>query len=114
MSGGALMSTLPTMKAFDVKQSPNQKWLVKSLWTDQAVGFIVGQPKSGKSWLALDFAVSVASGTSVLDTFSVENPGPVLMFPAEDDIKAARDRLSGICTYRGIDLKTLEVWFIGS
>lgn len=108
------MHTLPILKAIDVKQSAQQKWLVQSLWSDQAVGFIVGQPKAGKSWLALDFAVSVASGTSVLDSFPVENPGPVLMFPAEDDVTSARDRLSGICTYRELDLKTLDVWFIGS
>ena len=114
MQGSSDMNTLPVRKASEIVKSSSVKWLVQSLWTQQAVGLIVGQPKSGKSWLALDFAVSVASGTAVLGKFCVQNHGPVLIFPAEDNITAVRDRLAGICKYRGVDLEKLYIWMIGS
>ena len=108
------MNMLPVKRAFDVVKSSQVKWLVESLWTQQAVGLIVGQPKAGKSWLALDIAVSVASGTDVLDKFNVQNQGPVLVFPAEDEASAVRERLQGICNFRGVDFKKLNLWLIES
>lgn len=71
-------------------------------------------PKSNKSWLALDFAVSVASGTPALGCFAVSDPGPVLLFPAEDALTAVRDRMAGMCRHRGITFDDLNVWLIGS
>ena len=108
------MSMLPVKRAAEITESPPQRWLVESLWTQQAVGILCAQPKSGKSWLALDFAVSVASGTPVLDRFAVTEPGPVLVFPAEDAVTVVRDRLAGICRHRGVDFETLDVWLIDS
>ena len=108
------MSVLPVQRASEVTASPPEKWLVESLWTHEAVGFVAGQPKSGKSWLALDFAVSVATGTPVLDNYAVTDPGPVLVFPAEEALTAVRDRVAGICRHRSVDFETLNVWFIGS
>jgi hypothetical protein len=105
---------LPVKRAAEITESPSQRWLVESLWTQQAVGILCAQPKSGKSWLALDFAVSVASGTPVLDRFAVPDTGPVLVFPAEDALPLVRDRLAGICKHRGVDFDTLDVWLIGS
>ena len=39
-----------------------QHWLVDTLWARDAVGIIGGEPKCGKSFLALDLAVAVAAG----------------------------------------------------
>ena len=78
------MSLLPVKRAAEITESPPQRWLVESLWTQQAVGDLCAQPKSGKSWLALDFAVSVASGTPVLDRFAV----------ADHDVRPAGDALT--------------------
>jgi hypothetical protein len=108
------MSGLSVKRVSEIGQSPPQKWLVESLWTQQAVGFVAGHPKTNKSWLALDFAVSVASGTAVLDRFSVHDPGPVLIFPAEDAPTEVRDRMAGICRHRNVDFDTLDVWLIDS
>jgi hypothetical protein len=108
------MSTLPVRRVGDIGESPLDAWLVDSLWTHQAVGLVAGHAKLGKSWLALDFAVSVATGTPVLDRFAVNDPGPVLLFPAEDSPTAVRDRLAGICRHRGVDLAGLNVWVIES
>ena len=47
------------------------RWLVEGLWSDQAVGILGGEPKCCKSFLALDLAVSVASGADCLRQFKV-------------------------------------------
>lgn len=60
------------------------EWLVEGIWTEGAVGFIGGQPKSFKSWFALDLALSIAMGSSFLGEFAVPNPGPVLYVQEED------------------------------
>ena len=45
-----------------VRATPEQRWLVESLWADQGVGFIGGTPKSLKSWIGLDLAATGRAG----------------------------------------------------
>ena len=68
---------LPVVRASDL-ESPvhKQSWLIERLWTHQAVGIIGGSPKSGKTWLALEMAVSIASGQPVSRYFSCFLTGP--------------------------------------
>jgi len=87
-------------------------WLVEGLWAEQAVGFIGGVPKTGKTWLALDLAVSVAAGVPALGRFPIPNPGPVLLFAAEDPPEAIRERVAGIALAAGVDLERLPVGLI--
>ncbi|MBU0516022.1 MAG: AAA family ATPase, partial [Proteobacteria bacterium] len=57
------MNALPVKRACDLTDSAEQPgWLIEDLWADQAVGILGGEPKCCKSFLALDIAVSVASG----------------------------------------------------
>lgn len=87
-------------------------WLVTSLWGEQAVGFIAGPPKSGKTWLALELAVAVASAKPCLGTFSVKDRGHVLLYAAEDTAQAIKHRVAGIAKARGIELQRLAVGLI--
>jgi len=87
-------------------------WLVTSLWGEQAVGFIAGTPKSGKTWLALELAVAVASGRPCLGRFTVRNRGHVLLYAAEDSALAIKHRVAGIAKARGIDMERLAVGLI--
>lgn len=87
-------------------------WLVTSLWGEQAVGFIAGPPKSGKTWLALELAVAVASGKPCLGRFSVQDRGHVLLYAAEDTAQAIKHRVAGIAKARGIELEHLAVGLI--
>ena len=91
---------------------PQTRWLIEELWTDQAVGILGGEPKCCKSFLALDIAVSVASGSACLRQFKVPQSGPVLLFPAEDSLSIVRQRLEGICAVAGFDLKSVPVQVI--
>jgi RecA-family ATPase len=88
------------------------RWLVDTLWARAAVGILGGAPKCCKSWLALDLAVSVASGTACLGAFDVDDPGPVLLYMAEDAAPVVKARLSGICRARQLDLATVPIHVI--
>ncbi|MBI2300049.1 MAG: AAA family ATPase [Armatimonadetes bacterium] len=88
------------------------RWLVETLWPRAGVGIIGGAPKCGKSWLALDLAVSVASGTPCLDTFAVAASGGVLVYMAEDAGSVVKERLAGICSHRSLDLAGLPIGVI--
>jgi len=78
-------------------------WLVDNLWAEQAVGFIGGTPNSGKTWLALELAVAVASGLPCLGRFPVRQRGHVLMYAAEDSAETIKHRTAGIAKARGVD-----------
>jgi hypothetical protein len=104
---------LPVVRAADLEElDPAHRWLIQSLWMQHGVGTIGGLPKSHKSWLGLDVAVSVASGTSCLDTFAVSDPGGVLLYMAEDAGPLVKARLLGLCRHRGLDLKALLIHVI--
>jgi hypothetical protein len=91
---------------------PARRWLVDPLWARAGVGIIGGAPKCGKSWLGLDLAVSVASGTPCLDTFPVAEPGRALVYMAEDAASVVKARLAGLCRHRGLDLAALPLFVI--
>lgn len=104
---------LPVSKAHELEvQPPEQRWLIDSLWTRQAVGLLGGPPKSCKSWLGLDMAVSVASGTPCLGRFAVSQPGSALVYLAEDHLSAVRSRLESLCRHRGLALSLLDLFVI--
>lgn len=101
---------LPTVHVSKIPPATaTARWLVRDLWTGHGVGIIGGHPKVGKSWLGLDLAVSVASGTPCFGHYAVEAPGPVLVFLAEDAPGAVRARIEGLCKHRGLVLDDLPV-----
>ncbi len=87
-------------------------WLVEGLWEEEGVGILGGAPKSCKSWLALDLAFSVATGTPALGRYEVNSPGPVLVFAAEDHPARVRSRLEGFAVHRGEDLQRAPLHLI--
>ena len=104
---------LPVSRAGELEiRSPDQQWLIRAIWSRCAVGIIGGAPKCCKSWLGLDMAVSVASGSPCLGRFPVEQAGPTLVFLAEDAIPAVRARIEALCTQRRIDIDRLDLHVI--
>jgi hypothetical protein len=104
------MNPLPVQRASQLSTAgPQTQWLVEGLWSEQAVGILGGEPKCYKSFLALDVAVSVASGTACLRQFPVRRTGKVLLFPAEDSLAIVRQRLEGIATMAQVDFPSLPV-----
>ena len=113
----SVAKTAPTpfdvVRAVDLKRAlPEQRWLVDALWAEQGVGFIGGTPKSLKSWIGLDLAVSVASATPCLGHFQVRRAGPSLVYLAEDRADVVRDRIEAIAKARGLLFGSLDVLVI--
>lgn len=88
------------------------QWLIEQLWASEAVGIIGGAPKCCKTYLALEIALAVASGQPCLGRFRVQEPGPVLLFAAEDAPLQLRARLLGLSRARGADFQSLPVFLI--
>jgi hypothetical protein len=104
------MNPLPVQRASQLSTAgPQTQWLVEGLWSDQAVGILGGEPKCCKSFLALDLAVSVASGAACLRQFPVCRTGKVLLFPAEDSLAVVRQRLEGIASAAQVGFPSLPV-----
>jgi hypothetical protein len=104
---------LPICRANELEiQPPDQLWLIEPLWAQCAVGIIGGAPKCCKSWLALDMALSVASATPCLGRFPVKQPGPALIFLAEDANSAVRTRIEALCAHRQLDIEQLNLYVI--
>ena len=104
------MTGFPTRAPVELEERPReQQWLVDTLWGEQAVGIVGGEPKCGKSILALDLAVAVAAGVPCLRHFTPTRPGPVLLFAAEDAGHLVRKRLQGIARAAGARFETLDI-----
>ena len=107
------MSLLPVEPAYRLaERGEEHRWLVTGLWSEQAVGIVGGEPKCCKSFLALDLAVSVASGTPCLRRFVVPKAGRVLLYAAEDALNIVRHRLDGIASAAGVALADLDIQVI--
>lgn len=106
---------LPVVRASALEvPATRTAWLIDQLWADRAVGVIGGGPKLGKSWLALDMAVSIASGTPCLGAFRAYASGPVLLYAAEDSASALRNRLEALALLRNVDFARLDVRVISA
>lgn len=107
------MNPLAVCVARDLPQQAEEaRWLVEGLWGNEAVGIVGGEPKCCKSFLALDMAVSVASGAPCLGRFQVAQIGRVLLFAAEDSTHIVRERLEAIALRRGVNFASLDIHVI--
>lgn len=107
------MGPLPVVRVGDLPcQDTPRRWLVEHLWGASAVGVIGGAPKCSKTWLGLDLALSVATGTASLGRYAVSEPGPVLVYLAEDALPVVRERVAGMARQRGLELARVELHVI--
>lgn len=67
------------------KPEPSIEWLINSVWVDKSRGLIAGNPGVGKTWLALNMLISVASGLPCLGKYPVRK-SPVLLCEEESSI----------------------------
>ncbi len=110
---GETTDPLPVVRAVELAaHKARQRWLIEPLWADSGVGVVGGLPKSWKSWLGLEMAVSVATGTPCLGRCAVHEPGPTLIYMAEDADHVVRERLEALCCHRGLDLANLDLYVL--
>lgn len=104
---------LPVVRIGEIPSEDNpQRWLVEQLWGASSVGVIGGAPKCSKTWLGLDLALSVATGTPCLGKYAVPERGPVLVYLAEDALPIVRERVAGMAQHRGLDLDRVQIHVI--
>lgn len=83
-------------------ESRDPQWMIEGLWSDKSHGIIAGEPKTRKSYVSIDIALSVATGTDCLGRFKVTKPGPVLMIQEEISDAEMRKRLRFIAASKGL------------
>lgn len=59
-------------------------WIVEGWLPEQTIAMIVSPPGTYKTWILLDLAVSLATGTPFLGLAPVQKSGPVLLVQQED------------------------------
>ena len=73
---------------------PEPEWVVHGI-LPEGLNLLAGKPKKGKSWLALNVAVSIATGKDALGSLGVKR-GSVLYLALEDNNRRLKQRLSSV------------------
>lgn len=77
-------------------------WLIRDLWMKKSHGFVAGEPKTFKSTITLDIALSVTSGVPLWNKYEVEETGPVILVQNENSDWIIKDRVEKIMNYKGL------------
>lgn len=77
-------------------------WLVKGFWGKNSHGIVAGMPKSFKSTIVHDFAISIASGKPFLGKYPVLETGPVIIIQNENSDYIMKDRTEKLVAARGL------------
>lgn len=78
-------------------------FLVERLLVQGANGFIGGEPKSLKSWVALHIALCLSLGVSIFGRYSVPKPVRVLLISEEDGERRVRRRIRKLLAGLGMN-----------
>jgi hypothetical protein len=89
---------LPRLLAMDL---PPPAWVVPGLLSE-GLTILAGKPKLGKSWLALNLALTIAAGGTALGHLPVE-PADVLYLSLEDRLRRIQDRARKVLA--GLDIE---------
>lgn len=97
----------------ELLQMPPPTWLIKPILPSGGLVGLYGQPGSKKSFVALDIALSVASGRPWLDTYEVQK-GYVVYIGAEGGTGIGK-RVKAWLTHRQVGSSQLQIaWLIES
>ncbi len=94
-----------------VTAGQQMEWLVENIWAKGGTGMLAGPPKTGKTWLIIDLAVSIASGTPFLGKFPAA-VGPVLIYSPEGPQSCLDDRIRQVAERRGLDHSELGIYLV--
>jgi hypothetical protein len=104
---------LPVISARDLDaklaSAPRPVFLINKVWPEDAYGVIAAQDKAGKTFLILDAAVSVSSGTPWLGCYDIERAGTVLAFLGEGGERKMHRRACAIAESRSLEFKDLDI-----
>ena len=104
-TGGNVRSSGPidfvdaaTLLSQDYGDTP---WLVDGLITEEAVTVIGGEPKTAKTWAAIELALSICTGTPAFGEFRPRQQGGAFLFLVEDNARSVQKRIRSMVKGRG-------------
>lgn len=97
----------PLPADFDLRKLPQRPFVLGHRFMAGAVTVGVAAPATGKSYLAILSALSIATGRQLTDE-PVHRQGPVWIHNNEDDLDELHRRVGGILQYHGIDLDSVR------
>lgn len=84
------------------KSIEQPKWLIQDWWEAGSHGIIAGEPKTYKSTITTEIAVSVASGVSLFNQYDVVTPGPVIIIQEENSEWLMQDRFAKVSSSKDL------------
>jgi len=90
-SNNAWRSRLQRISEIQAADYPEMEWLVDGVLPARGLVVLAGRPKSGKSWLALDLALSVAAGANCMGR-PVGTTGATIYLALEDSPARIKER----------------------
>lgn len=95
-----MLELLKLVSAADLLQFPRPEPLIEGFIQEQEAVCLYGEPNGGKSFLALDWALCIATGKPWLDTYEVKE-GPVI-YMAGEGAASLQDRVKAWTTFHKI------------
>lgn len=74
---------IETLDVKDIKRLPNPRYLIDGVVIDQSLGFIFGPPGCGKSFIAINMALSIATQQPTFWGREIVRTGPVVYISSE-------------------------------
>ena len=102
----------PIRHIAEVEQAAEQPWMIEQLWFASGVGILGGQPKLGKTFVAAELAMAVASAGSAFGRYRAQLSGPVLFYGPEDGSPALRRRFEALAMTHDRVLAELPIYLL--
>jgi AAA domain len=93
-----------------MRGSMEVEWLVPGMIHRGGKGLIVAAPKAGKSMIALDLAVALASQQSWLGQPCISRPVKTAVVSREDGPGMTKRRVAQFAQARGVTMDSLDAW----
>lgn len=92
-----------------------QPWVIHSLVPVGGMVNVFGKPKTGKSFITLDWAKAVASGESDWFGYEIQKPGPVAYLQVDtprEEWARRMEHVKAMCAREGVPLWIADMWLV--
>lgn len=104
-------SIIPTYQSYTAAQLTqldlSVEFIIDGFLAAEQIGFFGGKSKTLKSSIALEMAISIASGEDFLGRFKVLKPQNVYFMSAESGLAVLREKAIACCRCKGFELEAL-------
>lgn len=110
-----MSQTESTYKVLSLKEvletDPNIEWTIDRIAPKQTIGLLAGDSGIGKTWVVLDLAIAIATGSKWLGKYPTAQ-GSVMIVDEENAIKLLSARLTKLLKSKGYKANELPISFI--